>query len=722
MTSPLFSSSWYRVEAMRPTLRGQARLVRHSYRGQLWYVLQDLASGRFLRLNQQAWRIVGLMDGQRSLAQIWDQACVGLGDEAPTQDELLQLLTQLHQAGVLLTDRSPDLDDLDHRRRKLGWARVKQYLGNPLSIKLPLFDPDRLLGVLAQAMPRTVLPWLGLAWLALVGSGLVGAAMHWQPLSADITSRVFTAQNMLLLALAFPVLKAVHELGHGLALKLLGLSCHEMGLMFLVAVPVPYVDASQASGLKSKHQRMLVGLAGMMAELAVAAVALWLWVWASPGVGQAFLHQVLIAAGVSTVIFNANPLLRFDGYYVLADWLEIPNLAQRANQYLGHLINRHLFRVRPVQQAAQFSPPLTPREAPWLLGYCIASFAYRMLVAVGIVLLVAPRFFFVGVVLALWSAWGTLGKPLLGQIKYLASSPVLQGRRVLACSVSVALTAGISAFVALVPMPSWTNAEGVIWMPEAARVRAPHACFGAGVLVVPGTQVRAGAPLLACSDPELDAQQSQAQAKSAELGSRLRHAQSLDRVQAQVVGAELRHAQQRLADLDKRRSQLSIAAPVSGTFVMLSPQDFAGRYIERGEQLAYVLEPRHFSLFTVVGQGEVDRVRQHTTQVSLRSVDRVGQPLAAQLQREVPAATTQLPSMALALQGGGKIGLDPGSNGRPEPQALNSLFHFELLLTGDAKPKAVGQRVYVRFVHEPEPLAQQWYRPVRQLFLKTFLS
>ncbi|MFN5048848.1 PqqD family peptide modification chaperone [Roseateles sp.] len=718
MSSALFSTSWYRVEQMRPALRGHARLVRHSYRGQRWYVLQDQASGRFLRLNEQAWRIVGLMDGQRSLAQIWEQACLGLGDEAPTQDEILQLLTQLHQANVLLSDRRPDLDDLEQRRRKLGWARIKQYLGNPLSLKLPLVDPDRLLGLIARLMPPALLPWLLLAWLALVGSGIVGAAMHWQELSADITSRVFTAQNMLLLALAFPVLKAIHELGHGLALKLLGLSCHEMGLMFLVAVPVPYVDASQASALKSKYQRMLVGLAGMMAELAVAAVALWLWVLVSPGVGKAFLHQVLIAAGVSTLIFNANPLLRFDGYYVLADWLEIPNLAQKSNQYLGHLINRHLFRVREGLQP----PPLTPREAPWLLGYCIASFCYRMLVAVGIVLLVAPRFFFLGVLLAIWSAWGTVGKPLLSQFKYLALSPVLQGRRALAWSLSLGFATALTAFIALVPLPSWTNAEGVIWMPEASRVRAHHACFGMAVLSAPGSTVRAGQRLLACTDPELDAQQAQAEAKRGELGSRLRHAQALDRVQAQVVEAELRHASQRLADLDERRAQLSIAAPVDGIFVMPSPQDFPGRYLERGEHLAYVLEPRHFSLLTVVGQGEVDRVRQHTTRVELRSVDRIGQLLAARLEREVPAATTQLPSLALALQGGGKIGLDPGSNARQEPQALDSLFHFELRLLGDALPQAVGQRVYVRFVHEPEPLARQWYRPLRQLFLKTFAS
>ena len=111
MTSALFSSSWYRVAELRPRLRRQARIVPHTYRGQRWYVMQDLASGRVLRFNPSAYRVLALMDGVRSLDEIWQSACLTLGDQAPTQDEILGLLTQLHQANVLLTDRKPDLGE-----------------------------------------------------------------------------------------------------------------------------------------------------------------------------------------------------------------------------------------------------------------------------------------------------------------------------------------------------------------------------------------------------------------------------------------------------------------------------------------------------------------------------------------------------------------------------------------------------------------------------------
>lgn len=713
----LFSASWYRVASLKPRLRGQARVARHHYRGQRWFVLQDLATGRFLRLNPEAYRIVALMDGERTLEQIWEGACVSLGDDAPTQDEILQLLTQLHQANVLLTGDAPDLDELDTRRRKLGWAKVKQYLTNPLSLKFPLIDPDRFLGWVVGGIPAWSRRWLLLAWFALVLSGLAGAVYHWSELTADITSRVFTPENMLLLALSFPVLKAIHEFGHGLAIKLFGGSCHEMGLMFLVAVPVPYVDASQSTAFVSKYQRMIVGAAGMMIELAAASVALWLWTMASPGVGKAFLHQIVIVAGFTTLVFNANPLLRFDGYYVLADWLEIPNLGQKANTYVGYLINRYLFGVRDGVP----EPVLTPREAPWLVGYAVGSFVYRMTVAVAIVLFVAQQFFFIGVVLAAWSAWGTVGAPLWRHLRYLTTHRALAGHRTRAWSVAGVSVGLLVLLLGYVPVGSWTNAEGVVWMPEQSRVRAAHACFGGQLLAEAGSEVKAGQPLLSCADPELETLIAQYEARQSEMQARLAQAQATDRVQTQLVQSELTHSQQRLADVRERLAQLSLRAPHDGRFAMPSPGDFPGRFFNRGDVVGYVLDPSRFTLLTVVGQGDVDMVRSGTTRVELRMADQVAEMVPARIEREVPAATNQLPSMALALQGGGKIGLNPGASGK-EPMSLASLFQFELKLDhGDALRKA-GQRVYVQFVHPREPLASQWYRSVRQLFLKTFAA
>lgn len=716
MSSSLFSSSWYRAGTLRPRLRKQASFSRHVYRGETWYVLQDLATGKFMRLNPAAHRVVVLMDGQRTLEDIWRHACLHLGDEAPTQDELLQLLGQLHQANVLLTDRRPDLYEIGERGRKSRQQKLKQYLANPLALKLPLFDPDRLLTHLSALIPYGTVKWLLLVWLALVCTGIVGAAMHWNELTADIASRVFTSENMLLLALVFPILKALHELGHGIAIKRAGGSCHEMGLMFLIFLPIPYVDASQATGLPDKRLRMLIGLAGMMAELAVASVAVWLWSWASPGLPKAVLHQVILLAGVTTVLFNANPLLRFDGYYVLADWLEIPNLATKANSYIGFLINRHLFGV---QEAAK-PPQLTPRESRWLLFFAISSFVYRIFITVAIVLLLAGQFFFIGVLLALWATYGMLGVPLLKHLKYLAGDGTLDGHRRRAWLVTGSGVAVVMLFLFFVPTPSWTMAEGVIWMPEESRLRAPVACFGERVLVKPGTRVAPNTPLLACAEPEIDAQIARYQAEIAEVQQRMMLADTEERVRAQILQSEMRYAQARLEDLRVRQAAMIIQSSHAGQFVMFSPGDFPGRYLQRGDVVGYVLDPGRFTLLAVIPHGEVNLVRKRTVRVELRSADAPTVKLLARVVREVPAASTELPSLAFSLQGGGEIGLDPHSDPSGAAKSLTPLFQVELAFSGDGVPQTLGNRVYVRFVHYPEPLAQQWYRSLRQVFLKHF--
>lgn len=701
---------------MRPRLRTQARISRHLYRGERWHVLQDLGSGRFLRLNPAAYRLVVLMDGVRTLDEIWQQICAQEGDQAPSQDEVLKLLTQLNNANVLISDRRPDVVELQKRGGETRRQKLKQYIANPLSLKLPILDPDHFFAALLGRIPASFWPAFMWFWGGLLLVSMAGAAYHWDELTHDIASRSFTADNMLLLVLIFPLLKLIHESGHAIAIKWSGGSCREMGLMFLIFLPVPYVDASQTTGFQNKWRRILVGGAGMMAELLVACIAFWLWSWSDPGLFKSVLHQTLILAGVTTIVFNLNPLMRFDGYYMLADWLEIPNLGQKANQYLGYLLCQHVFKsTRAVQ------PHVTPREGYWLVAYSIGSFIYRMMVSLAIVVMVGSSFFFVGVLLAMWSLWNMLIHPLLRMLRQLTQHPALEGVRSQAYLMTGSVVMVLLVAILWVPAPSWTSVEGVIWMSEDARVRAKHPCFGEAVLVQPGTEVKAGDRLLSCSDPDLDAQLGQAKARLEELETRFALAASTDRVQMQVVAADMSYARKTLVDLQSRHDALAISADRDGVFQMAAPGDYPGRHLGRGDAVAFVIDPSTISLLTVVPQGDVDLVRKKTRKVELRVAGKVWNKIEASVAREVPAATRELPSLALSLAGGGKIGLDPQADPSGGAAALTPLFHFELALPDAVNKTLPGTRVYVRFVHESEPLSEQWYRNLRQVFLKRFV-
>jgi len=717
VTESLFSASWYRVAELRPRLRSHAVIHRHRYRGRIWYVLQDRSTGRFHRFSPVANFVIGLMDGRRTLREIWDIACVRLGDDAPTQDDLIGVLTSLHRADVLQTDAPPDLQELHERNVRQERIRLKQYIQNPLALRFPLFDPDRLLNRLAPAV-RGLFGWGGaLLWLAVVGWALVLMGSHWNELTKDITDRVLAAENLLLMGLVFPVAKLIHEFGHALAVKWKGGEVHEMGVMLLIFMPLPYVDASASIAFREKRERMLVGAAGMLSELFLAALAMFVWVNVEQGLVRALAYNVMVIAGVSTLVFNINPLLRFDGYYILSDWLEIPNLAQRANAYLGYLVRRYPFGVRSAA-----APETAPGERPWFVFYSIASFIYRMFVMLSIAVMLAEQYFVVGVLLALWSLYTMLVQPLATKAAYLFSGPELRGKRFQALTAVTLSSLIVAAIVVWVPAPSWTRTEGVAVAPLNAHLRAGADAFIKAVVAKPNQSVKAGDVLIVTEDPELLARVELLEAQLREQHARYAAAYE-ERVQMNMIRDEIGHIEERLRSARRRAADLVIRSPQDGIFVMAQSSDAPGRFVHRGEVLAYVLDYAKIAVQVVVPQGEVDLVRKMTRHVELRRVERIPEVLTAQVKRVVPAATSQLPNLALSAQGGGEVTLnhhagDPGS--AAEPRTATPLFIFELELAGREQLQSLGSRIYVRFERVPEPLGAQWYRAARGLLLKRF--
>lgn len=717
LMSALFSTSWYRLADLVPRLRTQTRIFRHVYRGQRWHVVQDLASGKFLRLNPAAYAVLSRVDGQSTLDEIWKQAIEQLQDDAPSQDEVLQLMTQLNQIGVLTCNRTPDIEELTERAEKARRNRLKQYIANPLALRVPLIDPDRFLQWLIGGIPQWMRPLLLLIWLITLVFGVSLAALHWSELTGDLTRLVFTPEYIFTLILVFPLLKAIHELGHGIAIKLFGGQCHEMGLMFLVMVPIPYVDASHAIAFQSKYQRMLVGAAGMMIELFVASIALWIWTWTQPGLLRVFLHDVVILAGVVTLLFNLNPLLRFDGYYILSDWLEIPNLGNKANQYLGYLLKRYLLRLDRGLQP----PRLTPRESGWLISFSLLSFIYRMFIVGMILLFVASQFFVIGVLLAAYAFFLMIIMPLSRTLKTALNDPLISEKRPRLYLVSASILALLVWLLGFQPLPSATFVEGVVWMPEQSQLRAKTDCFGQQLLRRPGL-VEAHESLLYCDEPVLPAELQETRARLMELDAELLLARGTDRVLAQNLLEERSHVEQRILTLEQRMAAFEIQSPHAGDFVMASPDDFVGRWFYRGDVIGYVLDPARFTLLVAVEQADVDRIRRDSVSISMRTADSVHQLHPLGIQRAVPAATRDLPSMALSLQGGGRIGLSPDAVPGSRPQTLNPVFIFELelLQPENFSVQALGGRVYVRFAHSDEPAAKQVYRILRELFIRRF--
>ncbi|MGH7303952.1 MAG: efflux RND transporter periplasmic adaptor subunit, partial [Candidatus Rokuibacteriota bacterium] len=424
-------------------------------------------------------------------------------------------------------------------------------------------------------------------------------------------------------------------------------------------------------------------------------------------------YNTVLIAGVTTLLFNVNPLLRYDGYYILADLLEIPNLRRRTDAYLQYLCERDLFGRR------EAAPPVaTPGERAWFVGYGVASFVYRILVVAAILMFIADRYFwlalfFLGVTGIVW-----LAAPLAKGIQFVATSPRLRQHRVRALAVSVGALAAVALVLGAVPVPYRSVIEGVVWIPEESIVRAGTEGFIQEIVAAPGARVARGDILIRLRDPEITTRVAVVAARVRELQARYDAEKPVDQVRAAIVLEELQFAREDLARASQRVAELTIRSGTSGTFVVPTAEDLPGRFVKQGERLAHVVELGTLTIRTAVPQDAIDLVRFHTQRVDVRLAERLTDVTHGVIRRLVPGATEQLPTTALGSEGGGQIVVDPRDpNG---VTAIQKVFQVDVELAAAAGRLNVGGRAYVRFDHGWQPLAVQWYLALRQLFLARF--
>lgn len=711
MSASLFSSSWYKVANLKVRLRKHARIHRHVYRGEVWYILQDHATGQFQRFTPQAYQVIGLLDGRKTLQQVWDDACVRLGDSLPSQDEVIQLIAQLNKANVIQTDALPDIEQLQRRRREYDHGQLMQKIKSPLSIRIPLVDPENFLNATMPLVRFIYSKFGAVLWLSIVIIGLSLSVLNWSALTDNLSDRLLALENLFLMALVYPLVKTFHELGHAYAVKHWGGEVHEMGLMLLVLFPVPYVDASAASAFRNKYQRMLVGAVGILAELLLAALAMIVWVVVEPGIVRAMAFNVMLIGSFSTLLFNGNPLLRFDAYYVLADYLEIPNLGSRGNNQVAYWTKRYLFGVTGLKTFAQ-----SRAEAFWLVGYASSAYVYRLFVMVAISLFVASQYFFVGILLACWSFWTSLLLPVIKMMGKPMSDPQLRRKRTRVIGVSSTVLALLIGLLFWLPMPYKTYTEGVLYLPQKAYVHASETGFIEKVVAPYGKAVVAGELLMQLSAPDLQARVNVLTAQLNE--AKVRYQVSIEnRNSADILLQEFKFIEQEYRRASERLAGLQVRSKIAGEFMQPHMQGLLGLYVNRGEVLGYVIDYASLPLAVMISEDNIDQVRNQTRTVELRFASAPEQAYQARILRQTPASTQQLPSIALSTEGGGRIALSPKRDHRL--QSFKSYFRIELSAPKNLKQR-FDERVYVLFEHAPEPVIWRWYRATRRLLLRQF--
>ncbi len=700
---------WEKVSALSPRLRQHVRVYPQSFRGERWYVLRDESSGQHLRVNSVAFALIGRLDGRRSIATVFDY----LQAEGSTlsRTSVVQLISHLQHIGALygVLDKGAEQLMEEYRKKKSGlrWRRLL----SPLLIRIPLIDPDALLTRIAPYVGSLLRLRAFVVWSAVVLMGLLVLITNLPDVLDEVRHEVLKPSNLVLLWVLYPLLKLLHEFAHALCVKYWGGEVHEMGITFLVLTPVPYVDASAASSFKSKYKRIVVSAAGIAVELFVASLALAFWVTAEPGFLRDCAFGLFTIGAFSTVMFNANPLLKFDGYYILQDLIEIPNLYSRSTAYYRYLTKRYVFGMENVE-----SPQTAAGENRWFIGYGMASQLYRLFVMVFIVLFLSSRYLLLGALLGAWAVFQQLLQPLYKGCVYLVKSAELHSVRRQALVRLGSIAMFLLAALCLIPVPNATQVQGVVWVPEQGQIFAGTAGFVEKLLVQPGDRVKQGQVLLLLSNDDLKREivSLQSEIRVHEINaSSIRRS---DAAEYSRLNSDIAVLQKELDVRLREHEELVVKSGAAGVFAPPGAMTLQGRYYAQGDLIGHVVDRERLVVQVAIPEKKSGSLHQGVSSAKVRLAENPGISLPATVQQETPSANHTLPSAALGAGGGGGIAV--ASTDSAGLTAVEKVFHLQLGLEAGAPVFGVGERAYVSLRHSAEPLMSRWVRSFQQLFLE----
>lgn len=714
MTAQTFSESWHRIAEARLGLLPSVQVQRQRFGGVDWYVLQDRFTQRFFRLTPQAWKFVSRLSPRRTVDEAWREALELFPDQAPSQHEVIQLLGQLHHSNLLYYRSASDSVEIFDRYRKFRRRELTSKLLGFLYLRIPLWNPNDWLNRI-RPLVNAMISWpIAILWLLVVGLG-VKAAIENSSSIADQSQGLLAMENLIWLYLCMAGMKVLHEFAHGFVCKRFGGEVHVFGIMLLVLAPLPYMDASASWAFRGRLERALVGAVGVLTELFLAAVGAIVWSQTGPGLVHNLAFNVMIIGSVSSLLFNGNPLLRFDAYYVLADLVDIPNLYQRSTQQWLYFADRYLLGTRDA-----VSPAIDRREWWWLTAYGALSFGYRMFVILLVLEYVADQWFLLGVVFAISTFIMVVVMPLGKLFSHLAGPTVMRNRSRAVAATVVGLMLPLVA-LSLLPWRDAIQAPGVVEAVEATAVTPGMSGWITEYRVRHGERVERGQVIAVLANPELEFDQRLVRQQLTE-AEMLRN-QALSQTPADVAPLErrLRVLRERAAELDSRAAQLTVRARHAGTWVSPQQAERMGSWMPRGEVMGQLVDLERIRFVAVVTQQQADRLfGTEIDQVAIRLAGQVDREISADGINILPYQRQRLASAALGWMGGGKIPVRQDD----ERGEMASEPFFEIRVALDQLPAQTvalhGLSGQLRVSLEPVPLFSQWRRALMQQLQKRY--
>lgn len=674
-----------RLGKVRVGLREDLDVTRHVFRGVPSYIVRDPVTFESQRFDPHDYDIFVSIRSDRSLGETFAHLVESGKLERDDEGSFYEFILTLHRLSFL---RLPIADDAVLYKRFKARRRGKraEVAKSLLFLRLPLLNPN---AFLERTMPlvRPLFSPLAVAlWLVLVAAAGFVVVSRFDDLSSPLQG-VLAAGNLPILWTTLILLKIVHEFGHAYACRYFGGHVPEMGAYLIMLTPCAYVDATSSWGFTRKRDRIAVALAGMYVEGTVAALATFIWASSSPGVVQSVAFNVMLLASLVTILFNANPLMRYDGYYVLSDWLEIPNLRSRSVQFVQDFAKHLLLRLPRPRSAGD------ARLSAVLFGYGVGAAIYRIMLVLTIGGLLATKFKLVGAIVGGLMIGAFVLRSMVRLVAFLCHAPETAGVRFRAVGMGIFAIVIVPALLMIVPLPRRATAEGVVQCEHRATIHARVSGVLETVPPPPGSRVSAGATMCSLQNFDLTNSLDEAAAALAVAEARAESVREIDPAAFSQELDRVSAAEATLQDLRRIVSDLTCSAPIEGMVIHAPSPREVGRFFARGQPIATVAGGSWQVRTELIGEAFA-AIRPVVGDVAeFRAAALGGSTFPMSVVSVSPKATRYMDDPTFTHLTGGEIAVDPRNGMAAEP-------YFEVVLRFVEDPPSVrasGVRGRVRF-------------------------
>ena len=699
---------------MRPDLVAR----QHRYQGRAYWVIKEPIGLRYFRFQEEEYAVLRMLDGNSSLETIKQRFEREFAPHKMTYSDLQQFIGMLHQSGLVVSDAPGQGQQLQKRRREQQKREWMGRLSNVLALRFKGIDPERLLNFLDPLTRWFFSPTAAICLMLFALSALGLVLVQFDVFRARLPAfqTFFGPNNWLALAITLGLTKVLHEFGHGLLCKRFGGECHEMGVMFLVLTPCLYCNVSDSWMLPSKWQRAAIGAGGIYVELVLASIATYLWWFTEPGTLINSLGlRVMFICSVSTVLFNGNPLLRFDGYYILSDLVEIPNLRAKASKILQRLAAQWCLGLELPED------PFLPQRNLWLFAaYTIAAVVYRWIVFFSILFFLNQVFEpyglkILGQIIALMGVGGLFVMPVWQLFKFLRIPGRLEQVKRVRVAATVGVVLAVLAGVMLIPVPHNVVCSVQIQPRDSATlfVEVPGRLATHPPAI--GAEAQAGQTLAQLENEDLRLELLQLESTARDLELQLNNLIYLQRAGDPEAQLQIKQREKELESIteqlkDKRTdvARLQLVSPITGIVLPPEPRKRApeddermaewygtpldeenqGVFLQVGDPFCRVGNPRELEALLVIDEADIDFVREGQ-RVKIKLDAHTGATLVGQI-KDRGRSEMKIAPPGLSTMQGGELATQMDPDGKMRP--VHASYEARVPLTDEDQALRLGMR------------------------------